>query len=76
VNFHLHPSCVLKEIRGTQYLIQLTGHSLRESDWLMDISWFVRVLDESIARQANAEDQCNGPFWEGRFKSQARLKKG
>jgi REP element-mobilizing transposase RayT len=40
---------------------------------LADLSWFMKCLNEPIARQANKDDECTGHFWEARYKSQALL---
>lgn len=40
---------------------------------LHNLSWFMKCLNEYIAKKANKEDGVTGHFWEGRYKSQILL---
>lgn len=77
-----HRLFAVTQLERTYLENEQSNHSAQEeiasciSVWrkrLKDLSWFMRCLNEYIAKKANHEDDCKGRFWESRFKSQAIL---
>ena len=69
------PNLIQKFCRGDrldsaeQALCTKLSQTYRER--LSNLGWFMKCLNQPVARMANKEDGCTGHFWEARYTSQA-----
>ena len=61
----LSPSYALNSQKNGQQMINETAEVYRKR--LSSVSWFMKYLNEPIARAANKEDKCSGHFWDRFF---------
>ena len=50
-------------------LLKYPGKITEYRERLGSLSWFMKSLNEYIARKGNLENDCTGRFWDGRYKS-------
>lgn len=72
------PALIIEQFSNGETLTEAQLHTAESfikiyRERLSSISWFMKILNQSIALQANREDKVTGKFWESRFKSQALL---